>query len=281
MNFSDIDHEAWERSIDEPVFYDDLSVEYNNQEELISNEEHSDNLIPIKSFHDKQKSYIIDQIEPILLLNENHQENFIEKFDQTKTHSLIEQDYITIEQQSDTSLDPNDLAHRLSQLNLSNQTLINEENSKLTATETFKHPLSIPKPINNSPIRYQTQRIEKVSDLEIVKQGKGFKIGYIDRQGTDQRIILTKRIEAGPDIIERDPHIRLPYKGRRLLNQIYSSVLYTNGYNKLEEDKKFQRSADNIQVPIIGTNPKHFDEVCIRRNSKLYININSFFFVFF
>ena len=137
--------------------------------------------------------------------------------------------------------------------------------------ETYK--LSTPSPILSKPksdsiattqaTRYVTQRIEKVSDLEIVKQGKGFKIGYVDRQGTDQRVILTKRIEAGPDIIARDPHIRLPYKGRKILNQFCSSVLHTNGYNTIQEDRKFQRHADQIEIPIIGTNPAHFDEVCI------------------
>jgi hypothetical protein len=110
--------------------------------------------------------------------------------------------------------------------------------------------------------RYNSQRIDKVSDLEIVKQGKGFKIGYVDRQGTDQRVILTKRIEAGPDIMARDPHVRLPYKGRKILNQVYSSVLYTNGYNTIQEDRKFQHLSDDIEVPVIGTNPQHFDEVC-------------------
>ncbi|CAF2306884.1 unnamed protein product [Rotaria sp. Silwood2] len=108
--------------------------------------------------------------------------------------------------------------------------------------------------------RYQTHRIDKVSDLEIVKQGKGFKIGYVDRQGTDQRVILTKRIPAGPDIMARDPHVRLPYKGRKILNQVFSSILYTNGYNTIQEDKKFQHISDDIEVPIIGTNPQHFDE---------------------
>ncbi len=110
--------------------------------------------------------------------------------------------------------------------------------------------------------RYHSQRIDKVSDLEIVKQGKGFKIGYVDRQGTDQRVILTKRIEAGPDIMARDPHIRQPYKGRKILNQVYSSVLYTNGYNTIQEDQKFRHLSDDIEVPVIGTNPQHFDEVC-------------------
>ncbi|CAF1116738.1 unnamed protein product [Adineta steineri] len=108
--------------------------------------------------------------------------------------------------------------------------------------------------------RYNTQRIDKVSDLEIMKQGKGFKIGYVDRQGTDQRVILTKRIEAGPDVMARDPHVRLPYKGRKILSQVYSSILYTNGYNAIQEDKKFEHSSEDIEVPIIGTNPQHFDE---------------------
>lgn len=110
--------------------------------------------------------------------------------------------------------------------------------------------------------RYQTQRIDKVSDLEIVKQGKGFKIGYVDRQGTDQRVILTKRIEAGPDIMARDPHVRLPYKGRKILTQVHNAVLHTNGYNALQEDKKYEQVFDDIEIPIIGTNPQHFDEVC-------------------
>lgn len=110
--------------------------------------------------------------------------------------------------------------------------------------------------------RAHSQRIDKVSDLEIIKQGKGFKIGYVDRQGTDQRVILTKRIPAGPDVIARDPNVRLPYKGRKILNQLLSSVLYTNGHNMIQEDRKFQRILDDLEVPIIGTNPQHFDEVC-------------------
>lgn len=111
--------------------------------------------------------------------------------------------------------------------------------------------------------RYHSQRVDKVSDLEIIKQGKGFKIGYVDRQGTDQRVILTKRIEAGPDVMARDPHVRLPYKGRKIMNQLRSSVLYTNGYNAIQEDRKFQHIAEDVEVQIIGTNPQHFDEVCI------------------
>lgn len=136
-------------------------------------------------------------------------------------------------------------------------------------------PIALPTPSTFVPIarrisepplytaRHNFQRIDKVSDLEIVKQGKGFKIGYVDRQGTDQRIILTKRIEAGPDIMARDPHVRLPYKGRKILNQVYSSVLYTNGYHPMQEENKFQHTSNDIEIPIIGTNPQHFDEVCI------------------
>ena len=105
------------------------------------------------------------------------------------------------------------------------------------------------------------QRVDKVSDLEIVKQGNGFKIGYVDRQGTDQRVILTKRIEARPDVMKRDPHIRQPYKGRKMLNQTISSVLYTNGFQTIQEDDHFQHRAHDVEVPIIGTDPKHFDEV--------------------
>ena len=122
--------------------------------------------------------------------------------------------------------------------------------------------------------RYHSQRVDKVSDLEIIKQGKGFKIGYVDRQGTDQRVILTKRIEAGPDVMARDPHVRLPYKGRKILNQLRSSVLYTNGYNAIQEDRKFQHIAEDMEVPIIGTNPQHFDEVRIlarRRVTSVWI----------
>jgi len=131
--------------------------------------------------------------------------------------------------------------------------------------------LPIARRISEPPVyapRYHTTRIDKVSDLEIVKQGKGFKIGYVDRPGTDPRVILTKRIQAGPDIMARDSHARLPYKGRKILNQVYSSVLYTNGYNTIQEDQKFQHSSDDIEVSIIGTNPQHFDEVC-------YVNQNT------
>jgi hypothetical protein len=245
-NFFDID---LEQSINEPSIFDD--------------DEHSNNLttiIPIESI-DNKENYIIDQIEPILLFNEKSDEiNFIEKIDENINHSLIQQDCITIEQQSETSINPTDLA----QLDLSNK---QEDISNLIDSKL----------INKPPIHYQTHHIDKVSDLEIVKQGKGFKIGYIDRHGTDQRIILTKKIEAGPDIMERDPHIRLPYKGRKILNQIFSSVLYTNGYNTFQEDKKFEHLSDDIEVPIIGTNPKHFDEVCI----KIYFNILTYLFLDF
>ncbi|CAF3616162.1 unnamed protein product [Rotaria sp. Silwood1] len=307
VNFSDIDHDAWERCIDEPIFYDDLCLDYKKEEELLSINQYTNNLItiiPIESLNSKE-TYTIDQIEPILLLNEYKQENidsmnFIQQIDQNKKHNTIEQDYLLIEQQFDNYLDPNELVHRLEQLDLSKQQEIiinhkiidnHDENLKfnienltsiiddihqinhknLTTMKKFllqqplnieqkQNPLTITKSPNNLPIRYHNQCIDKVSDLEIVKQGKGFKIGYIDRQGTDQRVILTKRIEAGPDIIERDPHIRLPHKKRRILNQNFSSVLYTNGNNTIQEDKNFQRSANNIEVPTIGTNPKHFDE---------------------
>ncbi|CAF0856701.1 unnamed protein product, partial [Didymodactylos carnosus] len=106
--------------------------------------------------------------------------------------------------------------------------------------------------------QFQTQRINKVCDLEIVKQGKGFKVGYVDREGTDQRVILTKRFDAGPDIMARKPNI--PYRGRKILNQVLSGVLHTNGISSLQEDTKYERLSDDIEVPTIGTNPKHFDE---------------------
>ena len=73
---------------------------------------------------------------------------------------------------------------------------------------------------------HQRQYTDKVSDLEIVKQGNGFRIGYIDRQGTEQRVILTKRIETTPDIVISDPHIRLPHKQRRILNKSYKCFKY-------------------------------------------------------
>jgi len=258
-NFSNIDHDVWEQSINEPIIY------------------HSNNLttiIPIELI-DNKKIYTIDQIQPILLFNEYSQENFIEKIDENKKDFSIQQDYLTIEQQSEIYFDPNELSHRLEQLDLSNEILINKQEDTSNLHHIDSKSITT-KPINKLPIRYQNQRIDKVSDLEIVKQGKGFKIGYIDRQGTDQRIILTKRIEADSDILKRDPHIRLPYKGRRILNQIFSSVLYTNGYNTFQEDKKFEHSADDIEIPIIGTDPKHFDEVCIRIHKK--ISYFDFFF---
>lgn len=106
------------------------------------------------------------------------------------------------------------------------------------------------------------QKLDKVTDLEIVHQGKGFKIGYVDRQGTDRRIILTKPLETSDDILERHPQAGLTYKGTKLLNQDFSSVYFTNGYQTIEEDYKFQHSDIDIVVPSIGTDPKHFDEVC-------------------
>ena len=106
------------------------------------------------------------------------------------------------------------------------------------------------------------ERIAKVSDLEIVKQGKGFKIGYIDRQGTDQRVILTKHIEPRPEPDEHEAQeIIVPRQQRRSLNPTFTSVLHTNGYHRIEEDFKYQRTNDPIEVPMIGTNPKDFDEV--------------------
>jgi hypothetical protein len=139
---------------------------------------------------------------------------------------------------------------------------------KIKSPSPSPSPILLPmaRRISEPPLhtgRFNMQRIDKVSDLEIVKQGRGFKIGYVDRQGTDQRVILTKRIEAGPDIMARDPHVRLPYKGRKILNQVHNSILYTNGYNSIQEDKKFARILDDIEVSIIGTDPQHFDEVCL------------------
>lgn len=137
-----------------------------------------------------------------------------------------------------------------------------------TSDEIVLQPsTSLKKSIHEAPARYPIQRLEKVSDLEIVKQGKGFKIGYIDRQGTDQRVILTKRIEAPSDMMQRDPHVGLTFKGRKILNPIYSSVLHTNGYQQIQEDMKFQHTANDIEVPSIGTNPKHFDEVRLSQQS--------------
>jgi hypothetical protein len=228
FNFSDIDHIVWEQSINDPVFDEHFP------EEFITNNEYADNLtsiIPIESF-DHIRNSTIDKIEPILFRNENHENNFIQE---SSNKTLVDQS--------------SNVQHLTAIINDIHQT--NHVQKQLLNIE------SKPKPLN----RYQTHRIDKVSDLEIVKQGKGFKIGYIDRQGTDQRIILTKRIEADAEIMKRDPHVRLPYKGQRILNQIFSSVLYTNGYNSLQEDERFQHSAKDIEVPIIGTNPKHFDEV--------------------
>ncbi|CAF0928389.1 unnamed protein product [Rotaria sordida] len=303
VNFSDIDHDAWERCIDEPIFYDDLCLDYKNEEELLSINQLSNNLItivPLESLNHKE-TYVTDQIEPTISLINEHEEknldsdNFIENNDQNKQHEIIEQDYLLIEQQSNIYLDPNELVHRLEQLDLSNKqeiipnlnfinnqqenfksniehltSIINDihqiNHTKITSMKklVLHEPLNIEQQYSSTtttkPIRYQNHSIDKVSDLEIVKQGKGFKIGYIDRQGTDQRVILTKRIETGTDIKERDPHIRLPHKERRLLNQTFSSVLYTNGNNTIQEDKTFQHSANDIEVPTIGTNPKHFDE---------------------
>ena len=265
----------------------------------------SDNLtsiIPTQSF-DYEPTYVIDQIEPAAPYKENvDSTNFIQQADQTVVHPLVQEDYITIDQEFDINLDADDLADRLAHLDHSaNKTLVHQQEEiinihifdkaepkstcnienltsivdeirqldrikssteKLLSQQSIhlenKQSISVMKP---STIHCKPQRIDKVSDLEIMKQGKGFKIGYVDRQGTDQRVILTKRIEAGPDVMERDPHIRLPFKGQRLMNQIFSSVLYTNGYNALQEDEQFQHTNGGIEIPIIGTNPKHFDEV--------------------
>jgi hypothetical protein len=184
------------------------------------------------------------------LIHQQEEINNLQIIDETEQNSKSTIEYLT------------SIVNEIYQMNH-----VKTSNEKLSLQQSLsienKDPLSIVKPTNNQPVHCKHQRIDKVTDLEIMKQGKGFKIGYTDRQGTDQRVILTKRIEAGPDIMERDPHIRLPFKGRRLLNQIFTSVLFTNGYNSLQEDKKFERSDEGIEVPIIGTNPKHFDEVCI------------------
>ena len=191
-------------------------------------------IIPIDNLEEKH-TYLTDEIQPVVITDKHPDKTYIEEICTESTESFV---------------DPNDLSQRLEQLDHSNR---QEE-----------------KIIIHQPVLTKSfQRIEKVSDLEIVKSEKGFKIGYIDRPGTDQRIILTKHIEAGPDVLERDPHIRLPSKGRRILNPTYSSVLYTNGYNNLQEDTKFERSADEVEVLSIGTNPKHFDEVC------LYFNLHN------
>lgn len=302
MNFSDIDHDAWERCIDEPMCYDALSLQYHNEQDLMSTNQYSNNfsaIIPVESFDSKTR-YLMDEIEPISsfdALNQKHVDSntFIEEIHQSANHQVINQDYLTIETQLDNYLDPNELTHRLEQLDLPNtnsndeqnetnnshydnhhteDTLkLNVENLTSIVNEIHRHsfmnkrlleqcqPVSLPKPANAQPMVYQNQRIDKVSDLEIVKQGNGFKIGYTDRHGTDQRVILTKKIEAGPDILQRDPNVRVPSKERRRLNQVFSSVLFTNGSHVLLEDKKFEHTADAIDVPTIGTNPKHFDEV--------------------
>ena len=249
MKFAEIDHEAWERAIDEPILH-------NDEEEVVLNDEYSTHfttIVPIQS-NDSQETYHIDQIEPILLDHQKFSGNFIEQIDTIDDRSAIEQDYIIKESHTETYFDPAELSHRLEQLDFSTKTSIIQAQKPIDhADQLHRYP----------PVRYPAQRIDKVSDLEIVKQGNGFKIGYVDRQGTEQRVILTKRIPADPDIMERNPQIRLPYKGRRILNQNFSSVLYTNGYNTLQEDHKFEHTADEMEVPIIGTNPKHFDEVCI------------------
>ena len=171
--------------------------------------------------------------------------------------------HLQLESEKEASLSPNPSEEPLSLAS----NLVNDLEEQL-ASYKLRTPSPVAKRASDTSTlhaaRYHSQRIEKVSDLEIMKQGKGFKIGYVDRQGTDQRVILTKRIEAGPDIMARDPHVRLPYKGRKILNQLRSSVLYTNGYNAIQEDQKFQHIAEDTEVQIIGTNPQHFDEV---RNS--------------
>lgn len=224
-HFSEIDHDAWKQAIDE---HDQFT-----------------SIIPIDLSNDQQDVYLLDQIEPIALSIEIPQESFIESISNHRNDSILQQDYLTIEPATEQLFDPEELSHRLEQLDSSHK------------EEIIETPLSY------SSLRHSTQRVDKVADLEIVKQGNNFKIGYVDRQGIEPRIILTKKITAGPDIMERDPHIRLPYKGRRVLNQMVSSVLYTNGYHKLEEDKNFEHSTNEQEVPIIGTNPKHFDEVCL------------------
>ena len=300
--------------MDGPISYNDVCLDFNRNEEALSNEQYSTNSISIvpNASSDHKEIYIVDQIEPVLLYNELSQENldsnnFIRRIDENTHQPTIREDYITTEEQSYTYFDPNDLVQRLEQLgsrsklslsneeNETNHFLVdnNEQNSKLNIEhlttlideiyqtnhirKTSEDKYLLHQPLNieqehlslikdsaqNLPIRYQKHRTDKVSDLEIVKQGKGFKIGYIDRQGTDQRVILTKRIEAGPDIKNRDPHVRSSYKVRRQLNLTFSSVLYTNGNNTLQEDRRFQRSTENIDIPSIGTNPKHFDEVCL------------------
>jgi hypothetical protein len=190
---------------------------------------------------------------------------------QRPTHLLLDQEEEEEEEEQENTKEENQSPVIIGSIPISPNVVSNLEQHLASYKTKSPSPPPVPsllpmaRRISEPPLhatRYHTQRIDKVSDLEIVKQGKGFKIGYVDRQGTDQRVILTKRIEAGPDIMARDPHVRLPYKGRKILNQVYSSVLYTNGYNTIHEDEKFQHSADDIEVPIIGTNPQHFDEVC-------------------
>lgn len=181
----------------------------------------------------------------------------IEEYEQTLTPVII--DSISIPTNVVANLEENLMKYKTKSPSPPPPVTIRNELSQASPSLSMSKRISEP-PLSAS--RYQTHRVEKVSDLEIVKQGKGFKIGYVDRPGTDQRVILTKRIPAGPDIMARDPHIRVPYKGRKILNQVFSSILYTNGYNSIQEDKKYQHSADDIEVPTIGTNPEHFDEVC-------------------
>lgn len=235
LNFSEIDHEAWKRAIDE-------------QEEMIVNDQFN-SIIPTEFSDDTQDIYLLDQIEPIALSNPIPQEYFIEPISIDRHESMLQQDYLTIEPETEISLDPSELSQRLEQLDPSFKEEITDP------SDSIRTPLPCP------PARYSTHHVDKVSDLEIVKQGNGFKIGYVDRPGVEPRVILTKKIPAGADIMERDPQVRLPYKGRRILNQAFSSVLYTNGYNHLKEDTNFEHIADEKEVPIIGTNPKHFDEV--------------------
>ncbi|CAF5182186.1 unnamed protein product, partial [Rotaria magnacalcarata] len=249
LDFSSIDNDAWERCIDEPIFYDDLFLDYKNEQPSASLTQDSNNItsiIAIESVEHKQ-TYMIDQIEPISSINANNKENidstiFIQELDTIINQEHIEQDYITVEQQHNSYLDLNELVQRLEQLdsssnismdereiksstdlidheeensqfNIENLTsIINEIRKPRCITKISKKQLVIEEPVSidirqallmskpavNLSKPAQTQCIDKVSDLEIVKQGKGFKIGYIDRQGTDQRVILTKRIEAAP-----------------------------------------------------------------------------------
>ncbi|CAF4133646.1 unnamed protein product [Rotaria socialis] len=447
-NFSEIDHDAWEKSISEPIYTDDLSIEQNNEDGLFTFTDNLTAIISLQSTEQQSQIFTTDQIESTIIKNELYENTFIEQINENNSLSASSrEDYIehmdeqqvnksvdstrtSISSIHDTHLDPDELAYRLARLDpytissppkktladelaelgekesrfendsldhtppnekklyesypttpplkIDQLTLIVDEIQKLnqekavsslstivqdihsvknnqfltkivdyhqsppisnlqtimtelhevssrqpverpqrpthleldldeqvevyeqllTSSVTDSIPISSniinnlekhlaehktktpspalpPAPVLSSssssltrrisepppPLtRYQNHRVDKVSDLEIVKQGNGFKIGYVDRQGTDQRVILTKRIPAGPDIMARDPHVRLPYKGRKILNQVFSSILYTNGYNSIQEDRKYQHSADDIEVPIIGTNPEHFDE---------------------